>query len=340
MSDDKRIAVIGTGANGAAVAADLARAGRNVTLIDQWPENVAAIRKNGIRVNLRGEAYTAHAPTYNICDVATLRETFDIILVMVKSYDTRWATWLVEPLLAPDGLAMGVQNGMTMDDIANIVGPERTLGCVIECGGAMWHPGLVERDTPHDKAWFAVGAYDKHTEDRVEEGVDVLRHSGRTEIYPDVRAAKWMKLVINAAEVAPSAILNLSLQDAIEMPGMREFMLNTGAEAISVLHAAGVDIVPIFGVSDLDPDEPREFVSRLLDQVIYQYAQPLSKVTALQDWMKGRRSEIDDMNGTIVRKGAELGHPTPFNSRALEIAMKMERLEIVPDISVKEMLLA
>jgi 2-dehydropantoate 2-reductase len=340
VSPEKKIAVVGTGANGAAIAADLARAGRDVTLIDQWPENVAAIRADGIDVRLRNERYVVKARALNLCDVATLREPFDVILLGVKSYDTTWATHLVAPLLAEDGLAIGVQNGMTMDAIANVVGPERTLGCVIECGGAMYTPGIVERDTPHDKAWFAIGAYDERTRGREPEGVDVLRHSGRVEIYEDIRAAKWMKIVVNAAEIAPSAVLDLSLVDAIETPGMRDFMLETGCEAISVLRRANIEIIPIFGLPDLDPNDARSFLGKLLDAVIYSYAQPFSKVTSLQDWMKGRRSEIDDMNGPIVRLGSELGHPTPYNSRALDIAMRIERGELEPHRSNLASLLA
>jgi 2-dehydropantoate 2-reductase len=336
----KRIAVVGTGANGAAIAADLARAGRDVTLIDQWPENVAAIRASGIDVRLPDERFNVAAPTFNLCDVATMRRPFDVVLVLVKTYDTRWAVQLIEPLVAPSGLVIGAQNGMTMDVVADVVGAERTLGCVIETGGAMWEPGVVERDTPPSKAWFAIGAFDHRTVGRENEGVDVLRHSGTVEVYADIRAAKWMKLVVNAAEVAPSAVLDLSLKDAIETPGVRDFMLEVGCEAISVLRRASIDIIPILGLPDLDPDDPRGFVAKLLDSIIYGFAQPHSKVTVLQDWMKGRRSEVDDMNGVVVRKGQEMGHPTPYNRRALDVALRIERGELAPDRSNLDALLA
>jgi 2-dehydropantoate 2-reductase len=339
MQKDKKIAVVGTGANGGAIAADLAIAQRDVTLIDQWPENVAAIREHGIRVDLRGQKYTARAPVHHLCDVATLHEKFDVILVVVKAYDTRWATRLIEPLLAEDGLVIGVQNGLTTGDIADIVGPARTLGCVIENGGAMYDPGLVIRDTLHENAWFALGSFLPEYAYRVPEGVDVLKHSGRVEIFDDVQAAKWVKLIVNAAEVAPTAVLNLSLKEAIETPGMREFMIRVGVEAIAVVRKAGIDIVSIFDLPDLDPEQPREFIAALLDEVIYTNAQPFSRVAALQDWMKNRRSEINEMNGPIVLKGEELGHPTPYNRRALEVARRIERRELKPDVSLREVLL-
>jgi 2-dehydropantoate 2-reductase len=339
MHKDKKIAVVGTGANGAAIAADLAIARRDVTLIDQWPENVAAMREHGIRVNLRGQEYSARAPIYHLCEVATLREKFDIVLIVVKAYDTRWATRLIEPILADDGLVIGVQNGLTTADIADIVGPKRTLGCVIENGGAMYDPGRVIRDTLHENAWFALGSFLPETAHRVPEGVDVLKHAGRVEVFDDVNAAKWMKLIVNAAEVAPTAVLNLPLKEAIETPGMREFMIRVGVEAIAVVREAGVDIVPIFGLPDLDAENPRDFIAKLLDEVIYTNAQPFSRVAALQDWMKGRRSEINEINGPIVAKGEQLGRPTPYNRRALDVARRIERHELRPDGSLRELLL-
>ena len=96
----------------------------------------------------------------------------------------------------------------------------------------MFVPGIVERDTPPSRAWFAVGACDHRTVGREQELVNILRHSGTVEVYPDIRAAKWMKLVVNAAEVAPSAILNLSLSEAIETPGLRSLMTEVGCEAL------------------------------------------------------------------------------------------------------------
>jgi 2-dehydropantoate 2-reductase len=80
-------------------------------------------------------------------------------------------------------------------------------------------------------------------------------------------------------------------------------------------------------------------VQALLDSVGYHFAQPASKTAVLQDWIKGRRSEVDDMNGAIVRRGAEIGHPTPFNSHVLEIALRVERSELKPGIENLDRLL-
>ena len=118
----KKIAVLGTGANGAAIGADLTRAGLDVVLIDQWPENVAALRERGARIEMPGEVLTVPVRAFNLCDVCTFTDRFDIVLMLVKAYDFRWAAQLIEPYLKSDGLLVGVQNGMTTKSIADVVG--------------------------------------------------------------------------------------------------------------------------------------------------------------------------------------------------------------------------
>ena len=104
---------------------------------------------------------TTRLNIHHLCEVAEMREPFDLVFLVVKAYDTRWHCELIRPLLAPDGLAVGVQNGMTLDDMAAVLGPERTLGSVIEIAGNMFEPGVVERQTPRSGTWFALGAYDE-----------------------------------------------------------------------------------------------------------------------------------------------------------------------------------
>lgn len=135
-----RIAVLGTGANGASIGADLTRAGLDVTFIEQWPAHVEAMRERGIRVQMPEETIVTPVTVLHLCEVATLRQPFDLVFVLVKAYDTRWACELIKPYLAADGLVVGLQNGMSLDDIADIVGTDRTIGAVIEVSSNMFDP--------------------------------------------------------------------------------------------------------------------------------------------------------------------------------------------------------
>ena len=100
---DTRIAVVGAGANGAAIGADLTRAGFDVTFIEQWPAHVETMRAKGVRVEMPEETLTTLVRVFHLCEVATLREEFDIVLIAVKAYDTRWACELIKPLVSPKG---------------------------------------------------------------------------------------------------------------------------------------------------------------------------------------------------------------------------------------------
>src|SRR5699024_5755499 len=111
---EKRIAVVGTGANGAAIAADMTNAGFDVICVEQWPAHVEAIRERGVEVRTpQGDSSLTELRIHHLCEVAELRDPFDLVYVVTKAYDARWHCQLIEPLLAPDGLAVGVQNGMT-----------------------------------------------------------------------------------------------------------------------------------------------------------------------------------------------------------------------------------
>jgi len=320
----KRIAILGTGANGAAFGADMINAGLDVTFIDPWAAHVEAMRANGLRVDMPDGTVTTRVAAFHISDVATMRQPFDIVFLGVKAYDTRWACELIKPLVANDGLVVGLQNGMTMDDVAAIIGRERTIGAVIEVAAGLYEPGVVTRQTGPAGTWFGVGAFDETTVGREHEVTDILKHAGAVEIRGDIRSAKWMKLIVNAAEFLPSSILNLPLADAVKLPGIRDVMIASGREAVRTGLALGHDLVPIFGNTRIEENDPDHYATVLLDAVLTHWTLPDTKVTTLQDWTKGRRAEVDDINGVVVREQTGLDRAAPVNTRLVEIAHQIE----------------
>src|SRR5207237_9430444 len=120
---EKKIAVLGTGANGSGVAADRTNAGLDVVLIDQWPAHIEAMRANGLHVALRQEEIHAKVRAYHLCELASMHQVFDIVFLVTKAYDTRWHAELIKPYLKPDGFLIGLQNGLSAEIIADQVGP-------------------------------------------------------------------------------------------------------------------------------------------------------------------------------------------------------------------------
>ena len=336
----KRIAVVGTGASGASIGADLTRAGLDVTFIEQWPAHVEAMRAEGVRIEMPEETQTTKVRVFHFCEAANLRQPFDIVFIVVKAYDTRWTCELIKPLTSPDGLVVGVQNGMTMEDIASIVGPERTLGCVPEIATNMFEPGIVDRQTPPSGTWFAIGAYDEKTLGREAEAAEVLGHAGKVEISDDIRSAKWMKLIVNAAECLPSAILDMPLRQAVETPGVRDVMMAAGIEATQTALALGHKLVPILGKSRIEDNDPDRYAASLLDTVLSEWALPNMRVAHLQDWMKGRRAEVEEINGIVVAEQEKMGGTAPVNAKLVEISLKIERGELKADPANTALLLS
>src|ERR1700753_2481088 len=126
----KKIAILGVGANGSSIGADLIAAGHDLFLIDQWPEHVHAMRTKGLRIVMPDRNLDLPGPlqAFNLCDVCTFKDKFDYVLMVLKAYDAVWASRLIAPYLKSDGLMAAVQNGMTTQAVAEAVGIDRTIG--------------------------------------------------------------------------------------------------------------------------------------------------------------------------------------------------------------------
>lgn len=322
--DSLRIAVLGTGANGAGIGADLVDAGLDVTYIDQWPANVEAIRRDGVRVEIGDQARVVRVRALHLCDVATLTEPFDVVLILVKAYDTRWACELIKPHVSPEGAVAGIQNGMTGDVIVDVMGAHRAIAAVIDITAAMYTPGVVERHSGYERSWFAVGAPDPSAALHVPTIAKILRYAGIVEEVEDITSPKWMKLVLNAGELAPSAIVDLSIVDAAMTEGMREVMIEAGNEAMRLGLLEGVTVRPIFGMEGAAASHPDTFMTAILDELCANYVLSHSRSTILQDWMKGRHAEIDDINGLVVDGMRRHGLTAPVNQAVVEFSRDIE----------------
>lgn len=325
-----KIAVVGTGANGASIGADMIQAGCDVTFIEQWPAHVEAMRAHGLTVHLPDSTRTTEVRAYHVCQVAEIRDKFDVVFVSVKTYDSRWVCELIKPLLHEDSLVVGLQNGMTIDDFAEILGPERTVGAVLGIAANMYNPGVVVRQIPPSGTWFTVGSYDGSNADRLRIVADVLKHAGTVEVSQDIRSSKWMKLIANIPEMLPSAIVGVPLMSAVEFEGMRAVMDAAGREAYRLAEDLGITMLPIFGKTAEEVPDNEQYAVDLLDAVLASYSLPDTRVAVLQDWEKGRRAELDGFSGYIVAKRQLLGGSAPVNEAILQLAERIERGELKP----------
>jgi len=231
----------------------------------------------------------------------TLGEKFDVVLLTSKAYDSRWLTEFIKPHLADDGLLVAVQNCMTAEMIADIVGPERTVGCVVELSSQLFDPAEIRRNTDTSRTWFGLGAFDPAHADRIEDAAEILRHAGTVDITDDILSAKWMKLIVNAMTMGLKAILGANNEQVFKLPGARELFLRAGEEALAAGQLLGYKVVPIFGLKPEDVENTNNLLETLLEKITRDVG-PAALNTVLQDHMKGRYSEIDLINGLIRRR--------------------------------------
>jgi 2-dehydropantoate 2-reductase len=248
-------------------------------------------------------------------------------MLMTKAYDARWMAELIKPYLAEDGLLIGAQNSMTAGDLAEIVGRDRTLGCVVELSSNLFIPGIVTRNTPPERTWFAVGALDAAMDHRVPEVVEIFEHIGKVSVADDIVSAKWMKLIVNSMTMAIRSIMGMTSGEMAQIPSVRELILRTGEEALAAGQASGYKIVPIFGLSP----EQIEGSNRLLETLIDKLRSDVrveTKNAMYQDILKGRRTEIDMLNGLVCDLGRRHGVATPVNEVLVDITHKVAAGEL------------
>lgn len=327
---DKKIAVLGTGANGSCVAADLTNAGIDVVLIDQWPEHVEAMRAKGLHVTLRQGEIHADVRAHHLCDLAAMNAAFDTVLLMTKAYDARWHAELIKPYLKEDGFLIGVQNGMTAETIAEVVGPSRTLGCVVELSSHCFVPGEIKRNTAPERTWFGIGSFTPETAGREEEVAAVLRHAGTVDLVDNILDAKFMKLVVNTMSLGPMAMVGGDLADE-QPPGMSEYMMQLGEEALAVGAALGHPMVPIFGLTQEEIDQSNQPLQKFIDKLNHDIGPKRGANTTLQDHIKGRLSEVDMINGLIVAESEKRGMAAPANAAMVEVTRRIYAGELKPD---------
>ena len=316
----QKIAVLGAGAIGSSVAADLVTAGYDVSVIDQWPAQVEALRSTGLRVEIPdGNLELPPLAAYHLCDLASAGLAFDIVLLAVKSNDHRWLAEFIKPYLKSDGVLVGVMNGMNDDSIASIVGRNRTVGCCIELSAEIFTPGRVQRNTSHQGTWFAVGELDGFYTPRVKELQAMLSHVARCDVTNNIYGAKWTKLIANTMTMGPHGLLGLRNAEAIAIAGMADIAIQIGKESYAVGTALGYRTEPIFGLraDEFAGSSDENLVTAR--ETLMKHVGGRSRTAPIHDHLKGRRSEMEFITGLVARKGRELGIPTPGNDAVLEI---------------------
>jgi 2-dehydropantoate 2-reductase len=345
----KRIAFVGAGALGGYVGGTLAHLCHDVTLIDPWPEHVETIRARGLELDglTAEEKFTVKPKIIHITEVQGLAKTpVDVAMVSVKSYDTLWATALIAPYLSEQGFVVSLQNCMNEETIAGVVGWGRTVGAVASLISVdLYQAGRIRRTIAKggDKhTIFRIGEPHGRITPRVEELVEWFRGVDSAKATTNLWGERWSKLVQNAMGNGVTAASGLTSGDCLRDPAIRRFQIRLAGVAVRVGQALGYQLEKIRGAepqlyvraADGDSQALSEIQTLIVPKAGSNPRADIQRPSMAQDIIKGRRTEIDAMNGYIARKGAEVGVPAPSHARLAQIVTRIERGELKPSPSL------
>ncbi len=291
-----KIAFVGAGSLGSALGGTLAAAGCDVTLIDTWAAHVDAIVAQGLTVVEGDDQRTVRPRASTSCDGLPVA---DLVIVLVKSFATREAALAAQPIVGPDTAVMSIQNGLGHEDIlAEVFGRERVLGAKTFAGGALLGPGRV-RAGIRGKQTF-IGELDGRLSERaLRIAAEFSRAGIATQASDRIMDVMWDKLLINVATGALTGITRLPYGPLQRVAEVERCALDAVSEAIAVARATGIRL------SSENPHDAWVQAAAGLPEGF--------KPSLLQSVEKGERTEIDFMNGAVVRWGERCGVPTPVN---------------------------
>jgi 2-dehydropantoate 2-reductase len=297
-----KIAVVGAGAMGSLFGGLLAASGEDVILIDIWREHVEAINAGGLRIGgPEGSRIISVKATSDPSSVGPV----DLIIIFVKSYDTLNATRDALPMVNEDTVFLSLQNGLgNIEKITEAAGSDRVIpgttahGCTLMGPGEIVHAG---------RGPTIIGELDGRITGRVKDIRDALVRAGiETEISGNIRGALWSKVLVNVGINPLTALKGVRNGELTDDPEIKETMRKAVEEAITIAEALGID---------LGPEDQLEHVYEVAS------ATAMNRSSMLQDVERGRKTEIDSLNGAIVKLAKSLGLKVPVND-ALTAAIR------------------
>ncbi len=334
-----RVAIVGAGAIGCTLGASLADRGHDVTLVGRG-EHIEAISRDGLLV---GDA-RGHRRRYRLSAVTRLADQVDLILLTVKTQDVASACAEIRPI-AGDTPVVAMQNGIQGDHLAaGALGPANVVGAVVMCAATYLQPGEVSLEVP---GWLVLGELDGAPSARTRTLARALGDAVPTYLTSHLERVRWSKLVSNLNN-ALCAATGLSLPELAGSRVGRAMSVCVMREGAIVARASGIHLD--HGLYGLTPSalrrDPTAGMLALLQSMMPAVLTTLPDKAATlvvaaarhsrlgrlpvrgstwQSIARGRPSELEYLNGEIVRRGKRLGVPTPYNDHVVALVREVER---------------
>ncbi len=324
--------IVGAGALGGLIAARLRASGRRPCLATRDEASAARLRSSGLRVSgVGGEVPVALADVAPL-DAYASRGHFDLVLLATKAHDAIRIAPALVARLAPDGVLWPIQNGDVARIIADQLRDGRVLGGLSNLGATMTSPGHYEqRNAGH----LLVGELAGGESDRADRIRRWFGGAVDVRVSPNIRGAVWSKLLLNCSVTTIGAIAGRAMREYVALPEGRALFDEAYGEALAVALASGIRPERMI-VDPIPPDRSgpaaAEAWERWLRDILAGYGD--LKPSMLQDFERGRTTEIDYINGYVVQIGREVGVATPANAAIVASVRAISGGELRPDPTV------
>ena len=322
-----KYAIYGAGSLGTVLGAYMTKNGVPVDLINRNRAHVEALNANGAKI---GGTVDMTVPVKAILP-DEMEGVYDVIFLMTKQLENREVVTKLLPFLGENSVLVTLQNGIPEPEIAEIIGPQRTIGCVVEWGATLKGPGECELTSAPDSMSFHMGRMEGITDEQLGLVKSLLEKMCPVEIEENLLGVRWSKLLINATFSGLGTVMGGRFGDVSETKEARPVALACMKECIDVGQAAGAVFAPVQG-KDITKlfyyknGLKKAFASFLLPIAMKKHR--LIEPSMLQDLKKGKRCEVDAINGVVCAWGRKTGVPTPVNDRIVEVIKKEQAGEL------------
>lgn len=318
-----KTSIYGAGSLGTVLGAYLSKAGVDVDLITRNKEHVDALNRDGAKITGKvNMTVPVHALTPD-----QMTEKYELIILLTKQLDNKNILENLKKNMTDDCIVCTMQNGLPELSVSEVVGEDRTMGCTVAWGATLHGHGVSELTSEPDSMSFGLGRMNGKKDEKLMYVKSLLEKMCPVDLEENFMGVRWSKLLINAAFSGMSAVTGGTFGDAANRKDSRVCCQNIIKECIDVAAAAGIKIEPVQGkdiVKLLDYNNPlkKKFAFVLIPICIKKHA--ALKASMLQDLEKGKKCEVDAINGVVCAYGKKYGVKTPYNDKVCEIIHGIE----------------
>jgi len=320
---------MGCGGVGGVIAAGLIRAGCDLTIVTNNTEITRAVNTYGLRVTTPEGEWNVSATAHT--NLKELEGQYDTALLAMKATDTEQAARNVSEYLTDEGYVVALQNGLVVDTVAAVLRRERVVGALVGWGATLHGPGICEMTSAGE---IVVGELNGQVTSRIQRLKTLLDAAAPTTISTNIYGAMWSKLAINCVITGLGAVTGQLLGQILKNTASRRLALSIASEVIDVAEARGIRLQPVGGTLDIYRiylhwnRRARGFGFDLLLKHIIMCIVGLKfrrlKSSMLQSIERRRPTEIDFLNGYVVKCGTEKGITTPVNAALTKMVHEIE----------------